>query len=205
MEIIDLTRILDESLSIYTEGDYTDPPLEIETWCTIWEQGYKVSHLSMGTQTGTHIDAPAHFYAGGATLEALPLEALIGPYLCVNLDQVTRAELVPFEADLNRKTILFLASAVPAEVEITQEVFEALLRLPCPVWAITNGIRIIGQEAFYFNRALAAAGKYLIEDLDESAARRVKPDGRMIALPLRLPGVTGSPCRVVVLQEESIP
>jgi len=203
--MIDLTKVLDESLSIYTEGDYTDPPLEIESWCTIQEQGYKVSRLSMGTQTGTHIDAPAHFYAGGATLETLPLQALIGPYLWIDLDQVARAELETFEANLNRKTILFLASAVPAEVEITQEVFEALLRLPCPVWAITNGIRIIGQEAFYFNRALAEAGKFLIEDLDESATRRVKPGGRMIALPLRLQGVTGSPCRVVVLQEGSNP
>jgi kynurenine formamidase len=201
MEIIDLTRILDASLSIYTEGDYTDPPLKIKTWCTIQEQGYKVSHLSMGTQTGTHIDAPAHFLDGGATLEALPVQALIEPYLWVGLDQATQAELETLEVHLKGETILFLASTVQAEVEITQEVFEALLRLPCSVWAITNGMRIFGQEAFYFNRALAEAGKYLIEDLDESAAKRVKPGGRMIALPLRLTGVTGSPCRVVVLQD----
>jgi kynurenine formamidase len=149
--------------------------------------------------------APAHFHAGGATLEALPLEALIGPYLWVDLDQTTQAELEALEAYQNGETILFLASAVQTEAEITQEVFGALLRLPCPVWAITNGIRIIDQEAFYFNRELAEAGKFLIEDLDESAARRVKPGGRMIALPLRLPGVTGSPCRVVVLQEGSNP
>ena len=59
-EILDLTKSLDQNLSIYIEGAYSDPPLQIETWCTIHEQGYKVSRLSMGTQTGTHIDAPAH-------------------------------------------------------------------------------------------------------------------------------------------------
>ncbi len=60
-EIIDLTRKLDESLSIYSGGGYSDPPLLVESWCAIEEQGFKVSRLSMGTQTGTHIDAPAHF------------------------------------------------------------------------------------------------------------------------------------------------
>jgi arylformamidase len=72
LEIIDLTKSLDENLFIYTSGNYSDPHLQIEVWCTVQEQGYKVSRLSMGTQTGTHIDAPVHFIAGGATLEALP-------------------------------------------------------------------------------------------------------------------------------------
>ena len=200
MEIIDLTRTLDESLSIYTEGDYTDPPLEIETWSTIREQGYRVSRLTMGTQTGTHIDAPAHFLAGGATLEALPLEALVGPYLWVNLDQATQAELEALDSNPNGERILFLASSAHAEVIISQEAFNALLCLPCLVWVIANGFRVAGREEYFFNRSLAEAGKFLIEDVDESAAMRVKPGGQIIALPLRLGGVPGSPCRVIVRQ-----
>ena len=71
-EIIDLTRKLDESLSIYSGGGYSDPPLQVEAWCTIAEQGFKVSRLSMGTQTGTHIDAPAHFSPLGETSRLAP-------------------------------------------------------------------------------------------------------------------------------------
>lgn len=197
MEIIDLTKPLDEDLFIYTSGSYSDPPLQIETWCTVQEQGYKVSRLAMGTQTGTHIDAPAHFVAEGATLEALPLPALIGPYLWVDLDHANPTELSELRAGHNGETILFLASAEPNGVEISQEVFNALLNLPCLVWVIVYGVRVIGREALYFHRALAEAGKYLIEDVDETTALRVKAGGQMIALPLRLKGVSGSPCRVI--------
>ena len=38
-----------------------------------------VSHLSLGAHTGTHMDAPLHFIPGAATLDQLPLEAVIGP------------------------------------------------------------------------------------------------------------------------------
>lgn len=37
------------------------------------------SHLNLDAHTGTHVDAPRHFLgAAGATVEALPLEALVG-------------------------------------------------------------------------------------------------------------------------------
>src|SRR5215207_8749416 len=38
----------------------------------------RVSLLTVGSHTGTHLDAPAHFIAGGATVEELPLDALVG-------------------------------------------------------------------------------------------------------------------------------
>jgi len=201
IEIVDLTKPLDESLTIYASGAYSDPSLQIETWCTQPEQGYWVSRLSMGTQTGTHIDAPAHFVAGGATLEALSLQALIGPYLWVDLDHVTRTELSELRAGHQGETILFLASSQQNGVEISQQVFDALLDLPCPVWVINYGVQVARREALYLHRALAQAGKYLVEDLDKTMAMQVRPGGQMIALPLRLTGVSGSPCRVVVRQE----
>ena len=200
VEILDLTRVLDENLSIYTNGTYSDPPLQIETWCIIQKQGYQVSRLSMGTQTGTHIDAPAHFVEDGATLEALPLQALIGQYLWVDLHQVMEIEDSEFKSIHRDETILFLTSSVQAETEISQEIFEALLELPCLVWVSVHGVRVMGHEPIYFHRALSEAGKYLIEDVDDTLALRVRAGGEMIALPLRLSGVSGSPCRVVVRQ-----
>jgi kynurenine formamidase len=194
-ELIDLTKIMDKDLSIYAEDGYSDPPLEVETWCAIQKQGYKVSRLSLGTQTGTHIDAPAHFAENGVTLEALPLQSLIGKYLLVDLDRL------PQELNHNGETILFLKSARESGSEVSKEFFETLLALPCSVWVIVYDVRITGQEFLYFNQRLAEAGKFLIENVDESAAMQVKPDGELIALPLRLTRVSGSPCRVVVRQE----
>lgn len=200
-DTLDLTRAINRDLPIFTDGAYSDPPFLLESWCTIREQGYQVSRLSLGTQTGTHIDAPAHFDAAGATLESLPLRTLIGPYLWVDLDPVEPPRREEINSRYRGEMILFLHSSGPSI--LSDEGFEALLDLPCPVWVTAFGIRIAGRDSLYFFRALSKAGKFLIEDLEEEAARRVKPGGEMMALPLRLEGVSGSPCRVVIRQNLS--
>jgi kynurenine formamidase len=199
-EILDLTRVLDNTLPIYADGDYSDPPFKMETWCTIRDQGYRVARLSLGTQTGTHIDAPAHFSELGAELEALPPGALMGRYLWIDLHKAVEAAELGLEMVRCGERILFLTSSTRIETSISDEVLHALLALPCTVWLTVFGIRVPGRGPFYFHRVLAEAGRYLIEDVDEAAAARVRPGGELIALPLRLFGASGSPCRVLVRQ-----
>jgi len=192
LEILDLTKPLDENLSVYSEDSYSDPPLLIEDWCSVQSQGFKVSRVSLGTQCGTHIDAPSHFLEGGADLGALPVDALMGKYCLLDLDAA--------EAQINYRgeSILFLKSS--AAVEISEERFNSLLALPCRVWVIVYDVGVKGREVYRFNRALAQADKYLVENLDEEAARQVKPGGELFALPLKLVAASGAPCRVVVRQ-----
>jgi arylformamidase len=193
-EIIDLTKLLDEDLDIYAEEGYSDPPLLIEPWCTVQSQGYKVSRISLGSQCGTHIDAPSHFFEGGADLGALPVDALMGKYFLFELDETAQSG----EFDYQGESILFLKSS--GGVEVPADVFDSLLALPCRVWVIVYDVGVSGRDIFYFNRALAEAGKYLVENVDEQAAMRVKSGGEILALPLNLVSTSGAPCRVVVRQ-----
>jgi len=196
VEIIDLTKTLDENLYIYSEENYSDPPLLIEPWCTVQSQGYKVSRVSLGTQTGTHIDAPSHFFEGGADLGAFPVDALMGKYFLLDLDESTRNDQAKF--DYQEEPILFLRSS--GGLEISADLFDTLLKFSCRVWVIIHDIQVSGRDIFYFNRALAEADKYLVENVDEQAAMQVKSGGEIFALPLRLTSTSGAPCRVVVRQ-----
>src|ERR671919_2421378 len=45
-----------------------------------------VSILSMGSHTGTHMDAPLHFVAGGKGLDEMELEATMGPARVIEID-----------------------------------------------------------------------------------------------------------------------
>src|SRR5436309_16094875 len=45
-----------------------------------------VSLLSIGSHTGTHVDAPLHMIPGGAGVDALSLDVLIGPALVIAFD-----------------------------------------------------------------------------------------------------------------------
>jgi len=203
IETLDLTQPIDESLPIYSEGDYYDPPFHMQTWCTIAEQGYRVAQVQLGTQTGTHIDAPVHFAPNGAFLDALPASALIGAYRYVNLAALHDEHLPP-SIRQDTASILFATSSTPGEQKISAALLDALLDLPCPVWVTVYGIQIVGREPFYFHKALAKHGIYLVEDLDVATARRVRPGGELFALPLRLGGpAAGAPCRVVVRQEST--
>ena len=46
--------------------------------------------LSLAIHTATHIDAPYHFFAHGTTIDALPLDLLIGEGFLFRLDAVAR-------------------------------------------------------------------------------------------------------------------
>lgn len=199
-KIIDLTKPLEADFSPFRDGAYADPEFLVETWCTVVNQGFWVSQLSLGTQTGTHIDAPAHFRTGGATLDALPLNELIGAYFLVDLGPLLHGESMNYllSAYANQQ-ILFL-TCPPANALLDETQFAGLCALKIRLWVVSGRVQIADEDPYFFHRALADQGIFLIEDIDAEAAAHIPPDGELIALPLRLTGVSGSPCRVVVLR-----
>lgn len=55
-----------------------DPDVSISPATTIAAEGYNVAHVSMGSQSGTHIDAPFHFLEEGLTIDMFPPEVFVG-------------------------------------------------------------------------------------------------------------------------------
>src|SRR5688500_7598806 len=57
-----------------------DPQIEIASVADI-TQGYvaNVSRLTLSSHSGTHLDAPRHFFMQGAAIDALDLGWLLGP------------------------------------------------------------------------------------------------------------------------------
>ncbi len=125
----------------------------------------------------------------------------MGRYLWVDLSRLAEADLSALQSGVQDRRILFLTSSNPSLTETSEALLKSLLALPCRVWLSVYSVKVIEHEPLYFHQALAAAGKYLIEDVDEAAAGQVYPGGELIALPLRLAGVCGSPCRGVVIQD----
>src|SRR5688572_7518985 len=61
----------------------------------------QVSLITLGAHCGTHIDAPAHFIPGGAGIDQLPLEALVGPCRVIEVDPTAHGRLHIEPADLD--------------------------------------------------------------------------------------------------------
>ena len=62
-----------------------DPPVEFETVAGIEHDGYYLRRFAMGEHSGTHLSAPAAFYAGGAGPDDLPADALIAPAIVIDI------------------------------------------------------------------------------------------------------------------------
>ena len=74
--VLDLSYAVNDALPQWP-GDAKS--FEARTDCTIEDDGFFARSFWMLEHYGTHLDAPAHFVAGGATAEQIPPERLFGP------------------------------------------------------------------------------------------------------------------------------
>lgn len=190
---LDLTKSLDGSFPPYSYGRYSDPAVEVTSWSAIERDGFRVDRLSLGTQSGTHIDAPAHFLENGACLDALRPEQFMGRYLLVDLPEGAEQA-----ATYGGENIVFLRAPKNCRAIISPETMGRILSWPPALLVVSGEVAIAGSGPFAFHRLVAEAGKFLAEGLDERPARDVPPDGEIFVFPLRLAGTSGSPCRIVV-------
>ncbi len=82
------TRIMDISLALTAETAPWpgDPGLEIRDVATLAAGDPSlVRAMSLGLHMGTHLDAPAHVFPDGLTVDCLPLDLFHGPALVVDL------------------------------------------------------------------------------------------------------------------------
>ncbi len=196
--IIDLTKPMDSLFVPFSSGLYSDPPLEISEWSTIQNEGFRVFRLSMGTQSGTHIDAPAHFLDDGAGLEALSPDEFIGDYFLLNLmGSVTLSDVTSMLTSYHGEKIIFLKTPVNQFAELALEALQKILSLPPVLLVLSGEVAVNGSVPFTFHRIIAESSKFLVEDLDQSKTDGLPDTGELYVFPLKLLGVSGSPCRVL--------
>src|SRR5262245_26753258 len=80
MRLVDLSVPIVTGMPVYPG----DPPVTIGPALTVAEHGVNVLHLDMGSQTGTHVDAPVHIDDALPALDDLPLTRFVGPAVVVD-------------------------------------------------------------------------------------------------------------------------
>jgi kynurenine formamidase len=76
-----LGHVFDENASVFPG----DPPVDIEIATTIEADGFLVERVTTGVHTGTHIDAPGHFIAGGRTVDELDATEFVWPAYVIDV------------------------------------------------------------------------------------------------------------------------
>lgn len=168
------------------------------------------SEISIGSHTGTHIDAPRHVFQRGKGIDTVSLGALIGP--CRVLDctkskrAITVADLQPHRI-LRGERILVKTknSRLGRKVFYTDYVY---LDGDAAEWLAARRIKLFGidylsvkQRGSADNRPHTALLERNIPIIEGLNLKDVRP-GRyqLVALPLKFVGLDGAPARVVLVR-----
>ncbi|KAH8996842.1 putative cyclase [Lactarius akahatsu] len=92
--LIDLTQPVDWKVPVYPG----DPPFSSQQFCSVDKDGYSVHALSCSSHVGTHIDAPSHFIADGATIDQLLPSAFILPALVLDVSHKKDRECISWDS-----------------------------------------------------------------------------------------------------------
>lgn len=185
-----------------------DPSVEIEPVRRTGDAPYSLSRMALTTHSGTHVDAPAHFLAGGATVDQLPLEILLGKARVVELLARERVERADLEAlDLRDDLRVLLKTRMSGQMlKPGYQEDHVYLSEDAAHYLAQAGIKLVGFDYLSIDRsgsadfpahhALLGAGVVVIEGLDLS---EVEPgEYEMACLPLRVAGGDAAPARVVL-------
>jgi arylformamidase len=174
--------------------------------------GANVSRLDLGSHSGTHVDAPKHFFDDGAGVDALPLDVLMGPARLIAFDDgvtsIGEAELR--RHDLRGVTRLLMRTRNSAWLASGATEFHPDYTYLAPDGAahlVGLGIKLVGVdylsvEQFHSghhrtHRTLLSAGVVIVEGL--VLAGPPPGDYELRCLPLRLVGLDGAPARAVLV------
>jgi arylformamidase len=204
-QYIDITLEISNDMPVW-EGD---PPVEIKDKLNIRKgDQVNVKTLKMGSHTGTHIDAPRHFYKKGACIDEIKLKHLIG--FCyvktikgrtIGFKDLTGIDFnkykkIIFKTENTSRQLLLNDKFAKDFVSLSHSAAEELTRQYVDV----VGIDYLSIESYHsdgsLHKTLLQKNVIVIEGLD---LRKVKEGPYfLIALPLKIKKGDGAPSRVIL-------
>ena len=203
--IVDLSQPLSAGTPVYPGDDAVRVTIVDQT-------SVNLSRIEFSVHTGTHMDAPFHFFDGAETIDLTPLERCVGPARLVDLRSIAE------EGEIRREHIEARCHAplrAHAAVLYTgwSEQWDQpgyFSDHPClaPAAArflVDSGVLLVGVDMPSVDRTpypahqiLLRAGVPIVENLtnlDAIGADRFQ----IVMLPLKLAGRDGSPIRAVAI------
>lgn len=210
MKIYDISLTLSEE----TVNWPTDPPFKKTLFKSLAAGGTSnVSAVSFGTHFGTHVDPPLHMMEGGAGVDAIPLESLVGDALVVDMGAaavIDAASLAQLDLDGVRRVIFKTKNSEcwrrkEAQyrrdfVGVTADAAELLAAKGMKFVGIDYlSVEAPGSTGHPAHKVFMRAGTVIAEGLDLSEV----PAGKylLVCAPLKLKGGDGGPSRIFLIRQ----
>ena len=217
IRVVDLSHPITETTQVYPG----DPTPHLEQHSTIERDGFNLMSVSMGSQSGTHVDAPYHFDENTKRIDELELSLFVGPAVIIDcgaleprqritqelvagqLDQIEPGDIVLFKTSWSQH---YGTDAYFENPFIDAMLIQSLLDL---------GVRTFGLDAinidetpddlhpgegFPCHHLIARAGGVICENLTNLEA--VDFERPLVSiLPMKFIGIDGAPVRAVAIEQ----
>jgi arylformamidase len=222
MEIIDLTYPIVHGMSHFAAPWHTD--IFVEQMGTIECVGRETRKITLGTHSGTHMDAPLHFIPKGNSIDKIPLDRLIGDVTIIRLTNlpedtcISRQMIEPFP--LSRRIIFFTGRGQRWNTNAYYHGYP-YLSLDAAQYLVDNGVDLIGldtpspddsrtrignpainaDEDSPAHKFFLSHGVILVEYLANLESLKDYNGWKLIVMPLKIAGADGSPVRACLFRE----
>jgi len=205
VKIHDISPLISPRLAVWPG----DVPFSRSVALSMAEGGnLDLSSMTTTLHLGAHADAPSHFVADGAGMDAVDLAPYYGPCQVMRVTVGRGERILPrhLNADIAAPRLLFHTGTFPdSEVwntdfaSLSPELIEHLhAKGVLLVGLDTPSVDPFESKALEAHQALARTGMRNLEGLVLDAV----PDGlyTLVALPLKLEGADASPVRAVLIE-----
>ncbi len=209
MQVIDLTQLICADMPVYPENEQP----QFVQLSRVEEDGCSVAQVTLNYHVGTHIDAPQHMVAGGASIDEQPIERFCGRGVvldCTGLaGEIGLAALTPHEALIRQADYVLLHTGwsrfwgAPAYYGSFPVLDEAAARYLADfslkgVGVDALSVDALDSAAFPIHHLLLEQGLVIVENL--TGLEHLPASGfTFCCLPLKIKSADGSPVRAVAL------
>lgn len=207
---VDLTQTIENGMTIYV-GDAVP---RVSKYKTLSRDGVNLSVITLGSHTGTHVDAPVHFVKGGRPLDRLPADAFVGEAAVLDLSDVpagspiTAADLQRRSRDVARGDIVLLYTGMSRRWDDPRARRSyTFLAADAARWLVRRGVRAVGIDYLSVEKfgakspvahvTLLSHGIPIIESLNSNLSRFAGKRALFVCLPIKVGGCDGAPSRAV--------
>jgi arylformamidase len=213
-----MLRLVDLSLDIYDHAPTfgPDPKTAVLPHMGVANMGYNITQLIMSTHLGTHLDAPFHFFDDGRTVEKLDLRRGCGPAWVLDFShkgpkaEITPEDMAPHAGKVTPGSRLLFRTGW--DKQFPQPHYfsdQPYLGTAVCQWLVERQVATVALDmptiypADYItvHHLLLRPEVLVIEGL--TGLERLRGEQVVLcALPLRVRGRDGSPCRAVAIDAD---
>lgn len=198
-KIHDLTRTISQDMQIYPG----DPEPKFDPHATIKDNNVNVTRITLGSHSGTHVDAPWHFLQEGNSIDMEPIDKFIGEAVIIDASGKNSITAEDFSGhDIRSNDIVLIYTGTG-----DSRTDFAYLDISAAEWMMKHGTKCVGIDTAsvekYGNKdapvhkLLLARNIGIIENL-VNLKQFVGCRMFFVCLPLPLKGIDGSPARAIL-------